>query len=151
MRIAIEDPRTDDVSQLLAEHLQNMREISPPESVHALNIEDLLRPEVTFWTAREHGALLGCAALKCLSPIHGEIKSMRTPFRKRRIGAGRKLLEHIIEEARARAYTRLSLETGSMAEFLPARALYESVGFKPCAPFGEYRLDPNSVFMSLAL
>jgi putative acetyltransferase len=151
MKIEVEDPALPDVRALLEEHIRNMRELSPPESVHALDIARLRGSEITFWTVREGSLLLGCGALKELSPRHGEIKSMRTPLALRRCGAGRAVLTHIIAEARARGYERLSLETGSMEAFIPARRLYESFGFSYCGPFGEYKPDPNSVFMMLRL
>lgn len=151
MDIVIDDLDGPEIRELLEEHLRNMREISPPESVHALDIEGLRRPEITFWTAREGGELLGCGALKELSHAHGEIKSMRTAARHLRKGVARRLLEHIIEEARRRGYTRLSLETGSQSEFEPARTLYARSGFDYCAPFADYTEDPNSVFMTREL
>lgn len=151
MRIELDDPARPDVADLLAEHLRNMHALSPRESVHALDVSSLKQPDITFWTAREGDTLLGCGALKEISPMHGEVKSMRTPDALRRRGAGRAILMHIIAEARRRGYVRLSLETGSMASFLPAQRLYESAGFEPCGPFADYRPDPNSVFMSLAL
>ena len=126
-----------------------MHEISPPESVHALDLEELRASDITFWAARSAGKLLGCGALKALGGDQGEIKSMRTTLDNRRQGTGRKILQHIIEEAQLRQLTRLYLETGSMAEFIPARTLYESFGFTYCRPFGGYVADPNSVFMSL--
>lgn len=125
-----------------------MRAISPPESVHALDLDGLRRPEITFWTAWSGNALLGCGALKELSPDHGEVKSMRTARAHRRGGVARAMLAHIVAEARRRGYERLSLETGSMAEFAPARALYERFGFGYCGPFAGYVDDPNSVFMT---
>ena len=128
-----------------------MYEISPPESVHALDLAALRKPEITFWTAWRDGELLGCGALKALDATHGEIKSMRTASAHRRTGVGRAVLEHIFAEARARSYARLSLETGSMEAFAPARRLYESFGFAYCPPFGDYTEDPNSVFMTRAL
>ncbi len=128
-----------------------MHAISPPGSVHALGIEGLRRPEVTFWSAWEGSLLLGCGALKELDPTHGEVKSMRTPAALRRRGAGRALLTHIIAVARARGYERLSLETGAAAAFQPAHQLYERFGFTSCGPFGDYRDDPNSRFMTLRL
>lgn len=151
MRIELDDPSRPDVMELLDEHLRNMRALSPPESVHALDISGLMVAEVSFWTVREGSLLLGCGALKQLDPCHGEIKSMRTPQALRRRGAGRALLVHVIEEAHRRGYTRLSLETGSMEAFRPAWALYASFGFRPCGPFAQYRPDPNSVFMTLEL
>ncbi|CAM3768861.1 N-acetyltransferase YsnE [Bordetella tumulicola] len=128
-----------------------MYELSPPESVHALDLEKLRKPGITFWTAWKDTQLLGCGALKELDSKHGEIKSMRTPKALRRQGAGRAILAHIIEAARSRGYERLSLETGTMQAFQPAQRLYQSVGFTYCGPFGEYAEDPNSVFMTLRL
>jgi putative acetyltransferase len=151
VRIAIDDPGVPDVRALLEEHLRDMRAHSPPESVHALDVGKLQHPDITFWTAREGALLLGCGALKQLDSVHGEIKSMRTPAALRRQGAGRAMLVHIIEVARGRGYERLSLETGSMDAFLPAQRLYQRHGFAYCEPFGEYRPDPNSVFMTLEL
>jgi len=151
MRIEIDDPARADVFALLEEHLRNMHELSPPESIHALDVSRLKAPEITFWSVRDGSILLGCGALKELSPLHGEVKSMRTPATLRRRGAGRAVLSHILQEARARGYTRLSLETGSAEAFLPAQKLYQSVGFKYCGPFADYKPDPNSVFMTLEL
>jgi putative acetyltransferase len=128
-----------------------MYELSPPESVHALNLEKLRKPEITFWTAWEGSQLLGCGALKELDSKHGEVKSMRTPKALRRKGAGRAILARAIEVARARGYERLSLETGTVDAFQPAQRLYESFGFAYCGPFGDYAEDPNSVFMTLHL
>lgn len=150
------DIRRDDLSgpeirELLEEHLRNMRSISPPESVHALDLEGLQRPEVTFWTVWSGAELLGCGALKELDARHGEIKSMRTALRARRSGVARVVLEHIIGVARSRRYLRLSLETGSQHEFEPARRLYEGFGFDYCAPFAGYVEEPHSVFMTLVL
>ena len=151
MRIEVDDLSRSEVHALLVEHLQNMHELSPPESVHALNLDGLKLPEVTFWTVWSESELVGCGALKELDGTHGEVKSMRTPASKRRQGAGRLVLAHIIEVARGRGYERLSLETGTMEAFKPAHRLYESYGFKYCGPFGSYQEDPNSVFMSLKL
>lgn len=151
MKIEIDDLRRPEVHALLTEHLHSMFALSPPESVHALDLEGLRRPEITFWSAWQDSLLLGCGALKELDPKHGEIKSMRTPMALRRRGAGRAILTHIIEVARFRAYQRLSLETGCMEAFQPAQRLYQSFGFTYCGPFGEYVEDPNSVFMSLRL
>ena len=136
---------------LLEEHLRDMYTLSPPESVHALDVAKLKTPDVTFWSVREGELLLGCGALKQLDVEHAEIKSMRTPAALRRRGAGRAILEHIIAVARSRGYKRLSLETGSMSAFVPARSLYEAFGFSYCGPFGEYKLDPYSVFMTRRL
>ncbi len=151
MQIRLDDLSGSEVRALLDEHLQNMFELSPPESVHALAIDELRQPDITFWTAWSGDELLGCGALKELNPLHGEIKSMRTSLAFRRQGVGRAILAHIIEEAQSRAYTRLSLETGSMEAFKPAQRLYESFGFTFCGPFADYSEDPNSVFMTLTL
>ena len=151
MKIIIDDLQHPAIHALLNEHLENMYELSPPESVHALNLQKLLVPEITFWTAWENDLLLGCGALKELDRKHGEIKSMRTPLAHRRKGAGRAILAHIIEVGKERAYERLSLETGTADAFKPAQKLYESFGFSFCGPFGDYREDPNSVFMTLLL
>jgi putative acetyltransferase len=151
MIIKIDDLQHPAIYALLNEHLQNMYELSPPESVHALDLEKLLAPDITFWTAWENDILLGCGALKELDQKHGEIKSMRTPAAHRRKGAGRAILAHIIEVARGRLYERLSLETGSIEAFKPAQNLYKSFGFTYCGPFGDYTEDPNSVFMTLRL
>lgn len=151
MIIKIDDLQHPAIHQLLNEHLQNMYELSPADSVHALNLEKLRVPEITFWTAWENDLLLGCGALKELDRKHGEIKSMRTPLAHRRKGAGRAILTHIIEVAKGRDYERLSLETGAAEAFKPARRLYESFGFTYCGPFGDYTDDPNSVFMTLRL
>jgi putative acetyltransferase len=124
---------------------------SPPESTHVLDLDALRAPEIIFWSAWDGDSLLGCAALKALDSSHGEVKSMHTVARHRGRGVGLALLQHIVTEARSRGYRRLSLETGSMAAFAPARALYARFGFVECAPFGDYRLDPNSVFMTFGL
>jgi putative acetyltransferase len=151
MKIEIDDLSRPAIHELLNEHLRDMRALSPPESVHALDLEKLRRPEITFWSAWEGDVLLGCAALLELDRRHGEVKSMRTPETRRRTGAARALLLHIVETARVRGYERLSLETGSMAAFAPAHRLYESAGFTHTGPFGDYVDDPNSVFMTLTL
>jgi putative acetyltransferase len=151
MKIEIDDLSRPAIHALLNEHLQSMYELSPPESVHALELEQLRKPDITFWSAWEGSLLLGCGALKELDAGHGEVKSMRTAVAVRRQGVARALLAHIIEVARHRSYERLSLETGSMEAFKPAQRLYESFGFAYCGPFGEYTDDPNSVFMTMRL
>ena len=151
MRIEVDDLTRPEVHALLNEHLANMYELSPPESVHALDLDRLRTPDITFWSVWDGEQLIGCGALKELTPTHGEIKSMRTPKALRRRGAGRAVLEHIIETARRRGYETLSLETGSQPAFVPAQMLYRSFGFEVCGPFAGYRDDPNSVFMKLAL
>jgi len=157
LRIAEEDPTSDDVTALLALHLAHMRASSPACSMHALDVEALRPPAVRFWTARDgtpgasHAALLGCGALKRLDSTHGELKSMRTAPTALRRGVARALLARIVAEARADGLERLSLETGSGAPFEPALRLYERAGFVRCPPFGDYTEDPFSLFMTRAL
>jgi len=151
LRIAADDLSGAEIRALLEEHLRSMHALSPPESVHALDLAKLRRPDITFWTAWDDGVLVGCGALKELDRTHGEIKSMRTPQALRRRGAGRAMLAHILDVARSRKYLRLSLETGAGEAFAPAQRLYESFGFTRCGPFGDYVLDPHSVFMTLQL
>jgi putative acetyltransferase len=151
MKIELDDLSRPEVHALLAEHLSNMHQLSPPESVHALDLTQLRGLLVTFWCAWEGAQLLGCGALKELSPSHGEVKSMRTARAHLRKGVARAILGRIIEEARCRRYERLSLETGSMAAFQPAQRLYASFGFSYCGTFADYIEDPNSVFMTMAL
>jgi putative acetyltransferase len=148
MKIRLDDLTGPEIRALLEEHLRNMHEISPPESVHALDLDALRHPSITFWTAWAGNELLGCGALKELDPTQGEIKSMRTTTTRRRSGVARAILERILATARERGYARLSLETGSEPEFLPARRLYESFGFTYCPPFSDYAEDPHSVFMT---
>jgi putative acetyltransferase len=150
-RIEVDDLSRQVVLALLSEHLTSMHTLSPPESVHALDVSRLKAPGITFWTAWAGEVLMGCGALKELDARHGEVKSMRTPDARRGHGAGRTLLAHIVQVARDRGYERLSLETGSQDAFLPAQALYASVGFKLCGPFGAYQEDRHSVFMTLDL
>ena len=151
MRIELDDLSRPAVLALLQEHLQSMRELTPPESVHALDLASLREPGVRFWTAWEGDLLLGCGALREIDRRHGEVKSMRTPNAQRRRGAGRALLAHILAVAREGGYERLSLETGAAEAFRPAHQLYESFGFRRCGPFGGYGDDPNSLFMTLPL
>jgi putative acetyltransferase len=151
MHIRIDDLSGAQVQELLQEHLQSAALHSPPESAHALDIEGLRKPEVTFWTAWSAGELLGCGALKQLDPAHAEIKSMRTAAAHTRKGVARNLLAHIIDAARHRGYAHLSLETGSMRAFEPARKLYADFGFTYCEPFADYVEDPYSVFMTREL
>ena len=151
MDIRLDDLRGPEIAALLQEHLRDMHRVSPPESVHALDLESLRKPDITFWTMWDAGFLSGCGAPKALDPQHAEIKSMRTASSHRRQGVAKQLLQHLLAEAKQRGYTRVSLETGSMEFFLPARALYASFGFAPCAPFADYSADPNSVFMTKEL
>jgi putative acetyltransferase len=151
MNIRQDDLSGPEVHALLQEHLRNMHSISPPESVHALDLPGLRKPGITFWTVWSESQLLGCGALREIDNWHGEVKSMCTTAVRRRQGVGKAMLRHIVEEASARGYLRLSLETGSQDAFEPARKLYESFGFTYCGPFDQYHEDPNSVFMTRLL
>ncbi len=151
MKIIEDDLTGAAVIALLGEHLEGMAKSSPPESIYALGLEGLRAPDVTFWTAWDGSALLGCGALKELDPEHGEIKSMRTAKAHLRKGVASAILKHIIAEARARSYRRLSLETGTGEAFDPAHALYQRFGFVYCGPFGEYRDSSFNAFMTLSL
>ncbi|APO44045.1 GNAT family N-acetyltransferase [Paenibacillus xylanexedens] len=148
MEIKVDDLSGVQVKALIAEHLQGMAADSPPESIHALNLDGLKEPEITFWCAWEGDDLLGCGAIKELDSEHAELKSMRTASAHLRKGVARKILAHIMEVAIDRGYKRISLETGSMDSFIPARKLYEDFGFEYCEPFADYVLDPNSTFMT---
>lgn len=145
--------RRDDLSgceirALIDLHLEGMRASSPICSVHAMPAERLREEDVTFWSVWEGERLAGCGALKALGPDHGELKSMRTAPGFLRRGIGERMLLHLLEEARGRGYTRLSLETGRSPPFAPAQALYAKHGFAECGPFGDYGDDPFSLFMT---
>lgn len=142
---------SDRVAELLSEHLEGMAHHSPPESIHALDLDGLRAADITFWTVWDDEDLLGCGALKELDSRHGEIKSMRTASAHLRRGVATAMLQHLIDESRARTYTHLSLETGSGPAFEPADALYRKFGFQYRGPFGNYRDDPFSRFMTLEL
>ena len=141
----------DDVQALLALHFSAMRAQSPPEACHVLPGTGLRAPDIAFWTLREHGRLLGVGALKALAPDHGEVKSMRTAPDALGRGVGRLLLRHIVAEARARGYRRLSLETGRADAFAAALHLYQGESFVPCGPFGGYRATPFTCFLTREL
>lgn len=150
--IAIDDPARPDVSALLAAHLRFTTSTSPPEDMHALDVGGLSGPGLSFFSARAaDGRVVAVGALKELDPRHGELKSMHTAQAARGQGVARMMLGHLLQVARERGYERVSLETGSMQAFAPARALYESAGFMPCQPFAGYGPSPNSFFMTLAL
>lgn len=151
MAIKIDDLTRYEVIELVREHLHSMTLHSPPESIYALNLEELRKPDITFWSVWEGDELVGCGALKELNGQHGAIKSMRTSSSHLRKGVANQLLQYIVEEAKRRSYRRLSLETGSMDAFDPARSLYASFGFQFCKPFSDYIEDPNSVFMTKEL
>jgi putative acetyltransferase len=150
-RIARDDPRNDDIRALLDRHHAFAHLHSPPEDVHALDVDRLVDPAITFLSLRVDGDLVGVAALKELDATHGEVKSMHVAEEQRGTGAGRALLDQVLATARQRGYRRVSLETGSMAAFAPARALYESVGFRTCGPFDGYVESPHSAFLTLEL
>jgi putative acetyltransferase len=140
------------VGALLRLHLDSMAQHSPAKSVHALDLAGLAAPDISFWTAWESEALLGCGALKALGQSEGEIKSMRTAPGRLRRGVASALLAHLLSVARARGYRKVSLETGSGAPFAAAHAFYRRFGFQDCAAFADYPDDdPFSRFMSLAL
>jgi putative acetyltransferase len=141
----LEDPR---VVALLHTHVTRARAETARGSAHALDLAGLRAPEMTFWSVWEGDTILGVGALKQLSAAHGEIKSMHTAEAARGRGVGSAMLQRIMTAARERGMSRLSLETGSWPYFAPARALYARHGFVECGPFGEYRPDPNSVFMT---
>jgi len=145
------DLESDDVQALLAHHFAQMRETSPPEACHVLPIDGLRDPAVTFWSAREASRLMGIGALKELATDHGEVKSMRTAPAALGSGVGRKVLHHIVAEAKSRGYCRLSLETGSTEPFAAALRLYVSEGFVPCGPFGDYQDTPFTRFFTREL
>ena len=151
LRIEIDDLTHPKVTALLQTHLDDMYATSPAESVHALDLEKLRKPDIVFWTAWQQHELLGCGALKTLSIQHAEIKSMRTARQHLRKGVAAKILEHIIQQAKVRGLQRLSLETGSQPFFQPAIKLYKTYGFEFCEPFANYKADPNSKFMTLLL
>ena len=151
MDIRIDDLQGQAIKALLQVHLDSMRAHSPPGSVHALDLEALRHPSITFWAAWEGDALMGCGALKQLTQDHGEVKSMRTAHRYLRQGVGRALLRHIESAARAMGLKRISLETGPHAPFAAAQKLYASEGFVACGPFADYAPDPYSLFMTKML
>ena len=149
--ISVDDPRADDVRELLERHLEFADLHCPPEDIHALDVDGLADPAVTFFSFRLGGEVVGVAGLKQLDERHAELKSMHTAEEARGRGIGRALLDHLIVAARDRGFQRVSLETGSMPAFAPARTLYASAGFEPCGPFGDYSPSPNSTFMTLSL
>ena len=149
--VAIDDPRADDVSALLAEHLRFSKLDTPPEDVHALDLDGLLDPAVTFVSLRDGGELLGFGAIKQLDNDHAELKSMHTAAEARGRGVGRAILDHLLAIAADRGVRRVSLETGGMETFAPAREFYAAAGFRPCGPFGDYRSGTTSVFMTLTI
>jgi putative acetyltransferase len=150
-QIALDDPRAADVRALLERHLAFSDEHSPPEDVYALDVDGLLDPALSFFSLRRDGELLGIGALKEVEPGHAELKSMHTAEAARGQGVARAMVGHLLALAGERGYERVSLETGSMAAYAPARALYAAAGFAPCGPFAGYPASPNSTFMTLSL
>lgn len=148
MNIVIDDLSGPQIAEFLQEHVQEMRSITPLESKHALDLDGLRKPEITFWSVMDGDVLVGCGAIKRLDADHAEVKSMRTAPRRKRSGIASLLLEHIVAEAKRMGFSRLSLETGAAEFFLPARKLYEKLGFDYCEPFADYRYDPHSVYMT---
>jgi putative acetyltransferase len=149
--IAPDDPRSEDVRLLIARHLAFARSVTPPEDVHALDLDGLVEPGLSFFSYRADGELLAIGALKHLDDEHAEVKSMHTAEAARGRGIGRAMLDHLLVVARERGYRRVSLETGAMDAFIPARALYRCAGFEPTGPFGDYGPSPNSAYMTLEL
>jgi len=148
-QISADDPGAPDVRALLERHLASMLAVTPPEHSFALDVDGLLDPAVTFFSFRADGKLLAIGAIKQLDPEHAEIKSMHTAAAARGRGVGRAMLDHLLGVARSRGYRRVSLETGTMAEFTPARALYASAGFTACGPFADYRPSEDNCFLTL--
>lgn len=151
MKIVVDDLSGAEIVAFLQEHIEEMRAISPPESKHALDLDGLRQPDVTFWSVYDGERLLGCGALKKLDDSSAELKSMRTARAAKRQGVASALLQHIVAEAGRCGFTRLYLETGTADFFAPARALYERYGFTPCEPFADYPKDPNSMHMTKGL
>ncbi|HET7013185.1 MAG TPA: GNAT family N-acetyltransferase [Streptosporangiaceae bacterium] len=149
--IGVDDPRAADVRELLRRHLEWARGITPPEGVFAMEADQLADPSVTFFSYRADGELLAVGALKQLDGEHAELKSMHTALAARGRGIGRAMVDHLLAVARDRGLSRVSLETGNMAEFTPARSLYAKAGFVPCGPFGDYEANDTSAFMTVDL
>jgi len=151
LEIVVDDLTGPQIASFLDEHVREMLSITPPESKHALDLETLRGPGITFWSVLDGGTVVGCGALKRLDARHAEVKSMRTLTARQRSGIASMMLEHIITEARRMGFRRLSLETGSAEFFAPARRLYQKFGFEYCEPFADYRPDPLSVFLTRTL
>jgi putative acetyltransferase len=151
VKIVVDDLSGPEIAAFLAEHVREMRTITPLENAFALDLDGLRQPEITFWSVWDGPALVGCGAIKRLDAGHAELKSMRTATSHRRSGVARVLLQHILAESRAAGFRRLSLETGSAEPFRPARRLYEAFGFTYCEPFADYQSSPHNVFMTRVL
>jgi putative acetyltransferase len=151
VRIVVDDLAGPEIAAFLDEHVQEMRAITPLESKHALDLDGLREPEITFWSVLDGDTLVGCGAIKRLDDDHAELKSMRTTSARKRSGIASALMEHILAEARRMGFGRMSLETGSAEFFRPARNLYQKFGFDFCEPFADYTIDPHSVYMTRTL
>jgi putative acetyltransferase len=151
VRIVVDDLSGPEIAEFLDEHVQEMRSLTPLESKHALDLDGLRQPEITFWSVLDGDILVGCGAIKRLDADHAELKSMRTTSARKRSGIASLLMEHIIAEASRMGFTRMSLETGAAEFFQPARNLYQKFGFAYCEPFADYTLDPHSVYMTRTL
>ena len=148
MTIGTEDPRSEEVRRLLERHLEFAYTHTPPEDVHAFDADALVDPAVSFYGCRLDGHLIGVGALKLLDDRHAELKSMHTTEEARGRGVGRRMVAHLLDVARSRVVTRVSLETGTGSPFAPARSLYSAAGFEPCAPFGDYTATAHNMFMT---
>lgn len=151
MNIVVDDLSGAQIAEFLGEHIKEMRAVSPMDSKHALDLDALRRPGITFWSVLDGGTVVGCGAIKRLDAGHAELKSMRTAPERRGSGIASLLLEHILAEAGRAGFSRMSLETGSADYFVSARKLYEKFGFTYCEPFADYKPDPHSVFMTRTL
>ncbi|WP_137168722.1 GNAT family N-acetyltransferase [Salinimonas lutimaris] len=151
MKIIRDDLSGDTIARFLQQHIQDMQSVSPPESKHALDLDGLRQPDIQFWSVWLEDDLVGCCAIKQLTRTHGEIKSMRVAQQARNKGVATFMLQHLIKHADSCGLSRLSLETGTMDFFAPARRLYEKSGFVSCPPFAQYQCDPNSCFYTLTL
>jgi putative acetyltransferase len=151
VEIVVDDLSGPEIAAFLEEHIEEMKSVTPPGSKHALDLDGLRAPDVTFWTMLEDGEIVGCGALKLLGGDEAEIKSMRVAEAHRGRGLASAILQHILAEARRRGIARVFLETGSFEFFAPARRLYLKHGFELCPPFADYEEDPNSVFMTKTL
>jgi len=149
--IARADPRDEQVRALVERHLTFGRSFTPLEDAHALEVDELLDPAIVLFAARDGDAVLGIGALKEIDDGHGELKTMHTAAAARGRGIGRAILDHLLAEAHRRGYHRVSLETGTMDAFAPARSLYAGAGFTPCPPFGDYRQSQYAIYLTIAL
>jgi len=151
VKIVVDDLSGPEIADFLTEHVREMQSLTPPEHAYALDLDELRKPEITFWSVVDGDSLVGCGAIKRLDADHAELKSMRTATDRKRGGIASRLLEHIIAEATRMGFTRLSLETGTAEFFRPARELYAKYGFAYCEPFADYRPSPHNTFMSRSL